>query len=133
MQNLISDDLLLKAVTYKSSNNKAPSHRTYQRVKHHAWAGLGFLSVLLALRIFIPAYANVLTPLIAVLLIYIVATLVLTYLYRGELLETGNESSVQKRSLSESQSSSSEKTRLKEEKKKAKAEVKKTKKMSQKE
>ena len=130
VQNLISDNLLLRVVTHDASNNKQRSHRTYQRVKHHAWAGLGFLSVLLALRIILPAYADVLTPLIAVLLMYIVVALVLTYLYRGELSEVGNEPSVHERVSPESQRSSSEKTRLKEEKKKAKAEVKKTKKMS---
>lgn len=104
--------------------------RKYQAFRHHAWAGLGFLSVSLAVRIIFPGSSCVLTPIIFVLLIYILVALILTYKYRkglsseGEIVPDAPSFEVEKERLK----TEVEKQRLKIEKKKAKAEAKKAKK-----
>jgi membrane glycosyltransferase len=104
--------------------------RKYQAFRHHAWAGLGFLSVALAVRIIYPESAHVLTPIIFALIIYIVAALILTYKYRTGL--SSEEKNIQVEPSAEIEKerlkAEVEKQRLKTEKKKAKAEAKKAKK-----
>jgi len=104
--------------------------RKYQRFRHHAWAGLGFLAVLMALRIIVNL--EILTPILVILLIYIVVALLLTYKYRTGL---SAEEKVIQIQLSddlerEKLESEVEKERLKLEKKKVKAEAKKIKKIN---
>ena len=104
--------------------------RKYQAFRHHAWAGLGFLSVALAVRIIFPDSAYILTPIIFVLLIYISVALILTYKYRTglsseeKIVQVSPSVEIEKERLK----SEVEKQRLKTEKKKAKAEAKKAKK-----
>ena len=104
--------------------------RKYQAFRHHAWAGLGFLSVALAVRIIYPQPAYILTPIIFALIIYIVAALILTYKYRTGL--SSEEKTIQVEPSVEIEKerlkAEVEKQRLKTEKKKAKAEAKKAKK-----
>ena len=100
--------------------------RKYQAFRHHAWAGLGFLSVLLAVRIIFPQPSEILTPVIFVLIIYFVVALLFTYKYRAGL--SGGEKVVQVQPPIEVEKElireNVEKERLKLEKKKAKAEIK---------
>lgn len=100
--------------------------KKYQAFRHHAWAGLGFLSVLLAVRIIFPEPSKILTPVIFVLIIYIVAALLFTYKYRAGL--SVGEKVVQVQSPIEVEKelirANVEKERLKLEKKKAKAGIK---------
>ena len=98
--------------TYKSK---------YQAFRHHAWAGLGFLSVAFALRLLFPESFDMLTPVIFILVIYIVVALLFTYRYQAGL-------SVEEKVETVQPSVEVEKERLKLEKKKAKTEAKKTKK-----
>jgi membrane glycosyltransferase len=106
--------------------------RKYQAFRHHAWAGLGFLSVALAIRIIFSesAYIYVLTPIIFALIIYIVVALILTYKYRiglsseEKIVQVEPSVELEKERLK----AEVEKQRLKTEKKKAKAEAKKAKK-----
>jgi hypothetical protein len=44
-------------------------NRKYNVFRHHAWAGLGFLSVVLAIRIIFFDQATFLTPFIVILII----------------------------------------------------------------
>ena len=70
--------------SYEKMNNKDLSiyKRKYQIFRHHAWAGLGFLSVVLAFRLIFLESAQILTPVILILAIYIVIALIFTYRYR---------------------------------------------------
>ena len=95
--------------------------RKYQAFRHHAWAGLGFLSIAFALRLLFPESFEMLTPVIFILVIYIIVALLFTYIYRAGL--SAEETVVQVEPSVEI-----EKERLKLEKKKAKAEAKKAKK-----
>ena len=95
--------------------------RKYNAFRHHAWAGLGFLSVVLAIRLVLAEQAQFLTPIIFILIIHVVIALILTYKYRAGL--SANETVVKVEPSAEI-----EKERLKIEKKKAKAEAKKAKK-----
>lgn len=100
--------------------------RKYQAFRHHAWAGLGFLSVLLAVRIIFPQPSQILTPVIFVLIIYVMVALLFTYKYRAgisvaeEVVHIQPSSKVEKEIIR----ADVEKERLKLEKKKAKAEAK---------
>lgn len=98
--------------------------KNYQIFRHHGWAGLGFLAVLFAIRVIYPASAGILSPIILVLIIYIVIALILTYWYRAGITakeEIKNpEIELEKEKIKEKV----EKKRLKVEKKKAKAELK---------
>lgn len=100
--------------------------KKYQAFRHHAWAGLGFLSVLLAVRIIFPEPSKILTPVIFVLIIYVVVALLFTYKYRAGL--SVGEKIVQVQPPIEVEKelirANVEKERLKLEKKKAKAEIK---------
>ena len=58
--------------------------RKYQAFRHHAWAGLGFLSVLLAISVIAPWLLVFLSPILVVLIAYVVISLLFTYkYYRG--------------------------------------------------
>jgi len=93
--------------------------RKYERFRHHAWAGLGFLSVLLAIRILFPQILSdtIVLPLGTLLVIYVLVALVFTYKYRAGL-------AAQEEVVHVEPSVELEKERLKVEKKKAKAEAK---------
>ena len=54
----------------------------YEKARHHAWAGLGFLSVILALRYFIDICECVFVPVMSFLILYITTSLLLTYIFR---------------------------------------------------
>jgi len=100
--------------------------RKYQAFRHHAWAGLGFLSVLLSVRVIFPEPSKILTPVIFVLVIYVMVALLFTYKYRAgisvaeEVVQAQPSSKVEKEIIR----ANVEKERLKVEKKKAKAEAK---------
>ena len=64
----------------------ANKRRKYDVSRHHAWAGLGFLTVLGFIRILFPAYSDLVQPILIILIIYVVISLVLTYRYRSGLL-----------------------------------------------
>lgn len=100
--------------------------RKYQAFRHHAWAGLGFLSVLLAVRVIFPEPSKILTPVIFVLVIYVIVALLFTYKYRAGISVTEEVVQVQPSSKVEKEiiRADVEKERLKLERKKAKAEVK---------
>jgi len=58
--------------------------RKYDLIRHHAWAGLGFLSVFLATRLLFPEISDLLQPILVVIIIYVLVSLLLTYkYYRG--------------------------------------------------
>jgi len=69
-------------------NNSIDYKRRYELVRHHAWAGLGFLSVLLAIRIVYPGISELLQPLIIVVIIYIVISLLFTFRYYKGLADS---------------------------------------------
>lgn len=104
--------------------------KKYNVFRHHAWAGLGFLSVIIATRLIFFKQAELLTPIIVILAIYIVVALIFTYKYRAGLsaedtiVKVEPSVEIEKERLK----SEVEKERLKLEKKKAKSEVKKSKK-----
>ena len=104
--------------------------RKYQIFRHHAWAGLGFLSVFLAVRIIYPGPSEILTPIIFVLIIYVVVALIFTYKYRlglsaeEKIIQVEPSVELEKEKIQ----AEVEKDRLKLEKKKVKAEAKKAKK-----
>lgn len=66
---------------------KEPSEykRKYDLFRHHAWAGLGFLSIVLAIRIIFPEFSWFLHPIIAILIVYVVVALIFTYKYSSGL------------------------------------------------
>ena len=104
--------------------------RKYDAFRHHAWAGLGFLTVFGVIRVLLPEYTQILTPVIFVLIIYIVIALLFTYRYRAGLSAKQEVTHVEP-SLDlekERMKTEVEKERLKVEKKKVKAEAKKLKK-----
>ena len=72
-------------MTTQAQNNY---RRKYDISRHHAWAGLGFLSVALALRYLFPSLPNrVSSAAILILIVYILFWLSLTYRYRSGLRE----------------------------------------------
>ena len=101
----------------------------YNTFRHHAWAGLGFLSVLLVIRIIAPSLSEIIHPILAVLVIYVVVSLLFTYKYRGGLtLENSIQIQPSDEIQKEKMKVEFQKKRLKVEKKKIKAEAKKVKK-----
>ncbi len=108
--------------------------KKYHAFRHHAWAGLGFLSVVLAFRLIFFEEAELLTPVIIILAIYIVISLIFTYRYRAGLSYEDKTVKIEKIESSRDELEKekirveTEKKRLKLEKKKAKGEVKKNKK-----
>lgn len=104
--------------------------KKYHAFRHHAWAGLGFLSVVLAIRLIFIGSTEILTPIIVILAIYIIIALIFTYRYSAGL---SAEEKIVKVEPSveigkEQIKAEVEKERLKIEKKKAKADAKKAKK-----
>ena len=106
--------------------------KKYDLVRHHAWAGLGFLSVFLTIRILFPEISELLQPILVVIITYVVVSLLLTYkYYRGisasqQRIKSSDE--VEKEKIH----ADVEKERIKLEKKKAKTHVKATKKSKKK-
>jgi len=101
----------------------------YLSYKHHAWAGLGFLSIALAIRVFIPLQAPfdlLFLAIVTILILYIMVGLVFTYKYRKGLMAKENITSVEPflEFEKEKLQTKLEKKRLKVEKKKWKAEAK---------
>ena len=75
--------------------NTERCRRNYDLCRHHAWGGLGFLSLLLALRyIFPPLPAMIMFPLVILLVAYIMCWLILTYRFRSELKAVSPDQSV---------------------------------------
>ena len=104
--------------------------RKYHAFRHHAWAGLGFLSVILAFRLILLESAEYLTPVIVILAIYIFVALIFTYRYSAGL--SAEEKVVHVKQTTDNETDNArldlEKEKIKLEKKKAKAEAKKEKK-----
>jgi hypothetical protein len=100
--------------------------RKYHNFRHHAWAGLGFLSVVLAIRLLFLEQTEILTPIVVILAIYILVALLFTYIYRSglsapdQVLKKEPSDEIEKERIN----AEVEKERLKLEKKKAKAESK---------
>ncbi len=96
--------------------------RKYDLARHHAWGGLGFLSVALAIRYILPSVPDkIILPIVIILLLYILFWLFLTYRYLSDL-KAGTTSPNFER-----ENEKAEKARLKIEKKRIKAEIKKNK------
>ena len=98
--------------------------RKYDLVRHHAWAGLGFLSVLLAIRILFPEISELLQPIVVVLIIYVVISLLFTYKYYRGLSATKDGTQYSEEVEKEKIHADVEEERLKLEKKKVKSEIK---------
>jgi hypothetical protein len=112
-----------------SKKDLAEYKKRYQTFRHHAWAGLGFLSVTLAIRLIFVEPTVLLTPIIVILAIYILIALIFTYKYREGL--TASSEVIKDPSIElekEKIKADVEKDHLKLEKKKAKSEIKKRKK-----
>ena len=118
------------------SNKLYENKKKYAISKHHAWAGSILLAILLAVRVFLEiSEINVDDRIIlfigAIILIYMLIALVLTYKYRSSLIVDEKPIQVNiSTDIIENKKINSkiEKERLKAEKKKAKEEVKKIKK-----
>ncbi|RLF26785.1 MAG: hypothetical protein DRN01_03930 [Thermoplasmata archaeon] len=104
----------------------------YEWYRHHAWAGLGFLSLLVALRyvFFLPNWFFV--PVLLLLVVYVAVALVGTYRYSGEFLKQDKGREKVAVSANGKADFKTEKTRLKLEKKRLKAAYKIEKKMGKK-
>ena len=113
-----------------SQRDLSEFRKKYNAFRHHAWAGLGFLSVVLAIRLIFLEATEILTPVIIVLALYILVALIFTYRYRAGLSVPQKEVIIEPSVEIEKEriKSEVEKERLKLEKKKAKAEAKKAKK-----
>lgn len=98
--------------------------RRYNLFRHHAWAGLGFLSVLLAVRILFPELLELLQPILVVLIVYVVIALIFTYKYRAGLSAKQETVHHSKELEKEKIHADVEKELLKLEKKKTKAKIK---------
>jgi len=109
-------------------------NRKYHTFRHHAWAGLGFLSVVLAIRLLFLDQTQILTPIVVILAIYILVALLFTYRYRAGLSAPNQTVKVEPSVEIEKEriKAEVEKERLKIEKKKAKSELKAKKKASKK-
>lgn len=103
--------------------------RRYNLFRHHAWAGLGFLSVLLAVRILFPELLELLQPILVVLIVYVVIALIFTYKYRAGLSAKQETVHHSKELEKEKIHADVEKKRLTLEKKKTKAKIKSEKKL----
>ena len=104
--------------------------KSYHAFRHHAWAGTVLLAVILAIRLLLLETADILTPVIVILALYILIALIFTYRYRAgltakdEVVKVQSSFEIKKEGIK----AETEKERFKLEKKKAKAEVKKAKK-----
>ena len=85
----------------------------YERYRHHAWAGLGFLSVFIAIKYFVSLPDSLSFAIVMILSIYIIYAIIMSYLYSEEM-ERGKEG----------KGGEMEKERIKLEKKRIKAELK---------
>lgn len=105
---------------------KEPSEykRKYDLFRHHAWAGLGFLSIMLAIRIIFPELSWILHPIIAILIIYVAVSLIFTYKYSSGLSAKQEVLPPPKELEMEKLQAEVEKEKLKLEKKKAKTDSK---------
>ena len=100
--------------------------KKYHTFRHHAWAGLGFLSVVLAVRLLFPEQTQILSPIIVILAIYILVAILFTYRYHVGLSAPDHVVRVEPSVEIEKDriDAEVEKERLKLEKKKAKADAK---------
>ncbi len=105
------------------------SRKKYEWYRHHAWAGLGLLSVFLAIRYFVFIPNIISLPVIFILVAYILIALLQTYRYSHALIaEKELPVDLEKEKLK----FIAEKEKLKLEKKKIKAELKARKKANKK-
>ena len=121
-----------------NKKNLAEYRKKYDIARHHAWAGTAILSVVLAIRIFLSTgeTANIpdiiFLPIILVIAIYVLISLLFTYVYRSGLTAEQEKISSSEEIERHKIDATIEKERLKLEKKKAKAEAKKIKKLNEK-
>jgi len=108
----------------KAKKDLTDYKRRYNLFRHHAWAGLGFLSVLLAVRILFPELLELLQPILVVLIVYVIIALIFTYKYRAGLSAKQEIVHHSEELEKEKIHADVEKELLKLEKKKAKADVK---------
>ena len=108
----------------KTKKDLTDYKRRYNLFRHHAWAGLGFLSVLLAVRILFPELLELLQPILVVLIVYVVIALIFTYKYRAGLSAKQETVYHSKELEKEKIHADVEKELLKLEKKKTKAKIK---------
>lgn len=113
----------------KTKKDLTEYKRRYNLSRHHAWAGLGFLSVLLAVRILFPELLELLQPILVVLIVYVLIALIFTYKYRAGLSAKQETSHHSKELEKEKIHADVEKKRLTLEKKKTKAKIKSEKKL----
>ena len=113
----------------KAKKDLTDYKRRYNLFRHHAWAGLGFISVLLAVRILFPELLELLQPILVVLIVYVVIALIFTYKYRAGLSAKQETVRHSKELEKEKIHADVEKKRLKLEKKKTKAKIKAEKKL----
>ncbi len=113
----------------KTKKDLTDYKRRYTLFRHHAWAGLGFLSVLLAVRILFPELLELLQPILVVLIVYVVIALLFTYKYRAGLSAKQETVHHSKELEKEKIHADVEKKCLKLEKKKTKAKIKAEKKL----
>ena len=98
--------------------------RKYDLARHHAWAGLGLLSVFLAIRILYPDVSNLVQPILVILIVYILISILFTFKYYKGISETQITKKTSYDAEKEKIHAKVEKERLKLQKKKSKAEVK---------
>jgi MFS superfamily sulfate permease-like transporter len=93
----------------------------YDLYRHHAWAGLGLLSIFIAIRYIIPSIPIwIFVPVLLALIVYILIALMLTYKYRA-----GLRAKIESSTTSiPSEEAKLQKLKYKLEKKKQKAQVK---------
>lgn len=116
----------------ENKKNLREHKRKYEIYRHHAWAGLGFLTVFLATRYLYPNLPSwFFFPILTGLIAYSLIGLIGTYRYRTGLSAQENTSQVSQAIPSGSLEKKKEINRGKIEKKRLKAEVKKTKKKQQ--
>lgn len=103
--------------------------RKYEIYRHHAWAGLGLLTVFLATRYLYPNLPSLFFfPVLTGLIVYILIGLLGTYRYRKGLSAREDESPGSQGSFSTILEEKKEKNKAKIEKKRLKTTVKKLKK-----
>ncbi len=112
-----------------NKENMIEYKRKYEWYRHHAWAGLGLLSVFLAIRYFVFLPHLISLPIVCALIIYILVALIFTYKYSIALSaeEAYHDSSELEKEMIQAEV---EKARLKVKKKRLKAETKAKKKES---
>lgn len=116
----------------KKKKNSIDYKKRYGFIRHHAWAGLGFLSVLLAIRILFPEISELLQPILVIIIVYIVISLLLTYRYYKGVSDSKINIQLSDEIQKVKIHSDIEKKRLKLEKKKLKAAAKAEKKSNKK-